>query len=133
MKVNKCKYKNYYGQSLVEFALVLPIILLILLGIVDFGMLFNDYLIITNASREAVRQAVVGATDAQIRSKIADMTSTLEQSRVAIVITPVQASRHYGDEVWVSITYGHNLVTPILDLALPNPITLEAKTCMRME
>lgn len=47
------------GQSLVEFALVLTPLLLILLGIVQFGFIFNAYITITNATREATREASI--------------------------------------------------------------------------
>lgn len=43
------------GAELVEFALVFPLLLLVVLGIVDFGFFFRDYLIINNAAREGAR------------------------------------------------------------------------------
>jgi hypothetical protein len=45
------------GQSLVEMALVLPLLLLLLAGIIDFGRAYNNYIIITNAAREGARFA----------------------------------------------------------------------------
>ncbi len=51
------------GQSLVEFALVLTPLFLILLGIVQFGFIFNAYITITNATREAAREATIYAYD----------------------------------------------------------------------
>ena len=47
------------GQSLVEFALVLVPLFLILLGIIQFGFIFNSYVTITNASREGARTGTV--------------------------------------------------------------------------
>ena len=51
------------GQSLVEFALVLTPLFLILLGIVQFGFIFNAYITITNATREAAREASIYVYD----------------------------------------------------------------------
>jgi Flp pilus assembly protein TadG len=51
------------GQSLVEFALVLTPLFLIMLGIVQFGFIFNAYITITNATREAAREASVYVYD----------------------------------------------------------------------
>ena len=51
------------GQSLVEFALTLPLLLLILLGAIDLGRVFNTYVAITNASREGARYGVSNPTD----------------------------------------------------------------------
>ena len=46
------------GAALVEFALILPVLLLVLLGIIEFGVILFDKAIITNASREAARERV---------------------------------------------------------------------------
>ena len=51
------------GQSLVEFALVLTPLFLIMLGIVQFGFIFNAYITITNATREAAREASIYVFD----------------------------------------------------------------------
>ena len=51
------------GQSLVEFALVLTPLLLILLGIIQFGFIFNTYVTLTNAAREAARDGTVYVYD----------------------------------------------------------------------
>lgn len=51
------------GQSLVEFSLVLPLILLLLLGMVEVGMAFYNYIIIGNANREGVRLSSRGRFD----------------------------------------------------------------------
>ena len=51
------------GQSLVEFALVLTPLLLILLGIIQFGFIFNSYVTLTNAAREAAREGTVYVYD----------------------------------------------------------------------
>jgi Flp pilus assembly protein TadG len=58
------------GSELIELALVLPILLVVLAGIVDFGFLFQRYEVITNAAREGARVAVLpnyAAADAQAR------------------------------------------------------------------
>ena len=52
--------RSQRGQSLVEFALVLPILLILVLGIVDFGMGLRAYVTLTNATREGARFAAVG-------------------------------------------------------------------------
>jgi len=51
------------GQSLVEFALVLTPLFLMLLGIIQFGFIFNAYITITNATREAAREASIYVYD----------------------------------------------------------------------
>lgn len=66
------------GQSLVELALVFPLLLLILLGIIDFGRVYFAYVTITNASREGARyaSACLGNT-AEIQNRVLQETSGL--------------------------------------------------------
>lgn len=52
------KQKNS-GQTLVEFALVLPLLLLLLFGIIEFGRIFQAKLVVTSAAREGARRAIV--------------------------------------------------------------------------
>ena len=51
------------GASAVEFAIVLPVLLLLLFGTIEFGVLFFNKAVITNASREGARRGVVWWTD----------------------------------------------------------------------
>ena len=47
------------GAELVEFAFVFPTLLLVMLGIIDFGFLFQRYEVVTNAAREGARVAIL--------------------------------------------------------------------------
>ena len=47
------------GAELIEFALVFPTLLLVMLGIIDFGFLFQRYEVVTNAAREGARVAIL--------------------------------------------------------------------------
>lgn len=121
------------GQSLVETALVLPIIILILTGIIDFGLLFNNYLIISNASREAARNVITGTDDSVVLTLVSNMTFSLDQAQLTVTISPAASSRIRGNEVTVDIKYHNYLLTPIISAIVPNPVNLEAKTSMSME
>jgi Flp pilus assembly protein TadG len=64
------RWREDDGAELVEFAVTFPLLLLVVLGIMDFGLLFQQYEVITNAAREGARVAVVPgytASDAQAR------------------------------------------------------------------
>lgn len=125
--------KNKKGQSLVETALVLPVLLLILTGIFDFGMLFNNYMVVSNASREGARSAAVDSTDAQIISAVNTVTASLDSTKVTITITPDQSGRSRGSAVTVTVKYKYSLMTPIIAAIVHGPIDLTAKTTMRCE
>ena len=51
------------GAELIEFALVFPLLLAVVLGIIDFGFLFRNYEIVTNAAREGARIAILSGYD----------------------------------------------------------------------
>ena len=51
--------KNERGQTMTEFAFVLPILLVVLFGIIQFGIIFNNYVALTDAARAASRQGDV--------------------------------------------------------------------------
>ncbi len=59
MKVPQGGGRERRGQSLVEFALVMPLLLLFLVGIIEFGRGWNNHQVITDAAREAARKCVV--------------------------------------------------------------------------
>lgn len=128
LKLNQRK-----GQSLVETALILPIMILILMGIIDFGLMFNNYMIISNASREGARGAAVGMTDALITSMVSDITSTLDQTKLVTKIDPYETPREKGTEVTVTVEYDYKLLTPIISAIIPNPMHIKGMTVMRIE
>jgi hypothetical protein len=58
------------GAELVEFALTFPLMLLVVLGIIDFGLLLQRYEVLTNAAREGARVAVLGYSTANIQTRV---------------------------------------------------------------
>lgn len=127
--------KNKRGQALVELALALPLLLIIVMGTIEFGRIFHSYVLITNASREGARVAVTGVGDAAITNRINNVTSTLGTKE--IIIEPDESVRlstsYYQPYVTVTVKYKLNLITPLIDTFVPNPITLTTATSMKME
>ena len=65
------RLKSQRGAELIEFALVFPLLLLVLLGIVDFGILFQRYEVLTNATREGARIAILpGYVEADVQGRV---------------------------------------------------------------
>ena len=54
--------KGHKGQSVVEFALVLPLFLFIMFGVIYIGMMFHDYITLSNIARSSAREAATSAT-----------------------------------------------------------------------
>ena len=83
------------GQSLVETAIVLPLLLMLLIGIVDVGLSINAYLTVTNASREGVNYAIAHPSAAP--SQIA---SIVEQ-RIAPLHSVTTAASYYNGSTFI--------------------------------
>ena len=67
-----CRRNGESGAELIEFALVFPLLLMIILGIVDFALMFQRYEVVTNAVREGARVAVLpGYTEPDVQAQVA--------------------------------------------------------------
>ena len=67
--VRKCRSEK--GAELIEFALVFPMLLLVVLGIIDWGLVFSRYEVLFNAAREGARVSVLpGYTDADVVTRV---------------------------------------------------------------
>lgn len=120
------------GQALVESALVLPIILLLLLGMLELGRISNAYLVVIHAARHGARYAAVGATNAEIISKVHQASLPLNPEAMLIAISPQQA-RQAGSDVRVIVSYPLQLITPLAGSFFPNPLTVRGEITMRVE
>jgi len=126
------------GQSLVEFALLVPIFLLLVFAIVDFGMGFHAWITVTNSAREGARLGAVGATQDQIVQRVRDTADSLDQAQLTVTVTNAQGQP--GGSVVVDVDYTYTLITPlagILQLVSGNTIgpslNLSSTADMRLE
>jgi len=120
------------GQSLVETALILPILIMLLFGIVDFGRILHAYLTLDHAGREAARTAAVGKDNGEIDSKVTSSTTSLGNGVVLSISPEDKTNRISGADVTITLKYKIDLITPILGQAVKD-IDLENKTVMRVE
>ena len=125
--------KNQNGQALVEFAIILPILLMLVMGILQFGMMLNAYLTIENASREGARAGIIGSSDAEIQNLVISTSPGLDPERLTVIITPDEPDRKSGDTLTVQITYNYNLIVPIISSLFDNVVVLKGQTSMRVE
>jgi Flp pilus assembly protein TadG len=130
------------GVAAVEFAIVLPVLILFLFGIIEFGILFYDKAVITNASREGARAGIVynypaPVTEAEIeqvvRNYCADYLITFATTP-SLTIASNWTGYEAGDTLAVTVTYDYQfLVLPNFVSAMTGGINLAAITLMRME
>jgi len=130
------------GQSLVEFAVVLPVFLLILAGILDFGLGLFSQMTIINASREGARLGVVEPGNVSgIDARVKAMSTNLDLSKMNIAITCERPSGsafvacttpswQAGDAVVVKVDYAYKMIWP---LAMGTTLNLTSTVQMRIE
>jgi hypothetical protein len=123
---------NKKGQSLVETALILPVIILLLMGMFEFTRIFGSYLLVTYTGRESARLASVGKTDEQIIQNIQAKSGMLNLANLQVVIDP-SGERRAGEDVRINIKYKIIIYAPIIQSIVPNPFYVESNTYMRVE
>jgi len=96
------------GQAIVEMALILPILAALILGIAQFGIAYNNYITLTDATRAGARKAAVsrfvGDAGASAVAAVKSDTTNLDQSQLTVSVTAENWTVP-GSEVTVTATY----------------------------
>jgi len=126
------------GSAAVEFAFVLPILLMILLGIMEFGIILYRQEVITNASREGARFGIIIGSPRPTTGQIQDVVSTyltsagLTAGDASIDVTGAQGAS--GDDLTVAVTYPYTFIAlPNFVARLSSSLALNATTVMKQE
>lgn len=122
--------RSQRGQSLVEFALMLPIFLIVLFILVDFGIGFSRWLVITNAAREGARLGAVNPVTAEITDRAVTTSNGLLTPDGVEVNCSGDCKR--GDSVVVKVNYDYQPITPFVKLVLDS-LPMSACSDMRLE
>lgn len=114
----KMQLQREDGQAMTEVALVLPVFVVLLLAIVQFGIVFNNYLTLTDATRAGARKAAVsrfiGDNGASAVQAVKTAASGLDQTSLVPTVTSTDASGAAdwstpGDVVTVTATYPYSI------------------------
>ncbi len=114
------------GQALAEFALLIPIFLILMFAIVDFGMGFYSWITVTNSAREGARLGAVhppldvasspcfgeASLDQCIEDRVRD-TADLPDQATKMTVTVTNAQGQSGESVVVKVDYQYDLITPL--------------------
>ena len=129
------------GQSLVEFALVLPILLLLVVGILELGVAFRTFQVVTNAAREGARTAVVRTDLSDVIGRVEDylrdgglnsVASTITVSCDGAALDPEDGGRCSRGQI-ASVEVIHPVAFPFLGAILGRVIDLpELRSTSRM-
>ncbi|MGB3346411.1 MAG: TadE family protein [Candidatus Humimicrobiia bacterium] len=124
--------KNEKGASAVEFALILPILIMLVFGIFQFGIAYNNYITITHAAREGARRAAVDldiSNLSPLKQIIIDRAYPIPLTEADIDIRTPEGIK-IGDPVEVEITYNITVEIPLVGSW---SIPLTSKAVMRLE
>ncbi|HET6616033.1 MAG TPA: TadE family protein [Dehalococcoidia bacterium] len=144
------------AQSLVEFALIVPMLLILVFGIIDFGLGLRAYISVSSATREGARYASVGnpagsfssggsgecngTTTTTVVGKTCATLKGLDLNNVDDVGVTYPSGKAPGSSVVVEMDYEYKYITPVSRLvdffsggSIGDSLTISAQTDMRLE
>lgn len=103
-------FRNQRGQSMTEFALVLPILVVLLFGVIQFGIVFNNYITLTDAVRAGARKGAVGRRlpdpNGAVVQAVRDASTDLKQPDLDVTVT---SSWTQGSDITVTASYPYEI------------------------
>ena len=129
------------GQDLVEYALVLPLFLLLMFSTIEFGFLFFQYTMVVNAAREGARTGIVVDTTACGRDCLEDRIEAAVRSKMTsvdphkVVVTSLWPTVNYQPLVQVTVRYQTGFITGALieEMGGNGSVTLASTATMQRE
>jgi Flp pilus assembly protein TadG len=107
---DRTNIKNERGQTMTEFAIILPILVVLLFGIAQFGIAFNNYITITDAARAGARK---GAVSRNSSDPTGDCVSQVKASAADLDLTKLSVSCNsswsIGSDVTVDVQYPYTI------------------------
>jgi hypothetical protein len=133
-KAYKILLRGKEGQASLEFALIIPFIILIVLIVSHIGLLIYQKNILEQASREGVRVIATTNFNQEAYSCIRKFCSGLDQDRLNISIDPNDRNlREIGDIVTVILSYKYSGLAGIISKITGKDFFIKVKSSMRME
>jgi Flp pilus assembly protein TadG len=144
------------AQSLVEFTLVLPLFLMLVFGVIDFGLGLRAYISVASSTREAARYASVGnpagtfvsggtgqcdgTTNTSAVGRACTALNSLDLGDIQSVSVTYPTGQAPGNPVRVQVTYRYHYITPVKSIInvlsggnIPGYLTVTSTTDMRLE
>ena len=110
MSRKRIQMRNEQGQTMTEFALVLPVLALILFAVIQFGMVFNNYVALTDATRAGARKAAVSRqTSDPVGNAVAAVRSSAKDLKQSDLNITVASTWQSTTDVSVTATYPYSI------------------------
>ncbi len=122
--------RNERGSAAVEFALVLPLLLVVTLALVEVGLLGRDRLLVDAAARAGARAAAVEADESAVRNDAVAAAPGLDP---AVLSVEIFRSGTLGDPVTVTIAYVDQVRVPFVDWLVGTSVQMHASASCRQE
>ena len=133
--INRSTSRRQSGAEIVEFLVTLPVILIVVGIVIDFGVAISDQSILTHATRASAREVIRGASDAEAQQAADQITQSLLSHPAGDplpVITVNRAGPNPGDPATIAINHNYGLfILPGFLSGIAN-INLTATTTMNM-
>lgn len=117
------------GQAAVELALVLPLLVVLLLGVVQVTLLGRDQVLVVHAARAGARQAAVDPDPSAVRRAVRDAGGSLKEGRLSVDTSYMGPGR---DTVITRVRYAARTEVALIGPLLPD-LLLDASAAMRSE
>jgi Flp pilus assembly protein TadG len=139
------RIRSEKGAALIEAAITVPIILLISVGIFEFGRAYQTWQVLTNAAREGARLAVItGSTDAAVTTRVRDYMLAGALPNYATAAVTIQRNvaltgPDTGSSITIDYPFQFMVLNPVVRLVTPAntttgaPITMKSSALMRNE
>ena len=131
-KMSRRRITEEHGQTMVEFALVVPLLLVVLFAVIQFGGVYNDYVALTDATRVGARKAAVSRHEASPASvaeaAVRGSASDLRQGDLDVSVST--AAWEHGEDVTVAASYPYEI--DLLGFVVASG-ELESETTERVE
>ena len=130
---------NERGAAATEFALLLPVFLMILFGIIEFGMIMYGREVVTNAAREGARAGIVQGPPKRTSGDITTIANSYLTgtgvNQADVTFTPAGVGLASPNTLTVTAVYNYNFLIPYIPnvLGVPNPLVITTQAVMRHE
>jgi len=116
-------FKREKGQSMVEVALTMPLLLLILMGILDLGRAYFTFVALSDAAAEGASYAAIHPTNlTEISARAADSSDGLVTFAPEMVSVEFNGDAMDSSVVTVTVQYDYPLLTPVIQSMVPNGV-----------
>lgn len=133
-RLKRILQKRRSGQAAVEMALVLPILLMLICGMIDFGWIIGNKLLVSYCSREGARYGIVVASEADnvnlITQRVLNVAPSYLRNGLTVSVTFTDPDDPQEGDVSVDVSYNANVLTPVGQILTQSQTIVVGSDCV---